>query len=171
MLNLLITKRNLKKAFDLTRLDRHSHGSFSSYFKYNKTQGIKVLISPGHPSIKSLRKSNIWRAATRENTLLKKAKKLYQFIPISYGVVPIRIGKKYYPGIVMQHINGKLLCKDEMTTGTNLKTKITLRKMLYKLGIIHNDLHGANIILCSDTNKYYVLDFDPEFIQIFKELL
>lgn len=164
MTNMIFEKRNLTRAINLTHYDSFSGGAFSAYYKLNPSQGIKVLISPGHKTIKSLRRSNVWRLATKENKLLKNCKKRYQYIPHSYGVFPVKIVNHYYVGIIMQHINGKLLCKVATTTGANLKIKTNLRKALHKHGIYHEDLHGANIIFCEDTKKHYILDFDSTLV-------
>lgn len=161
----MLLYRNLKKAINLTGRTINSGGAFSSYYKYNKTQGIKVLYSDGHRSIKALRNSQVWKRATRENTLLRKCKQRYYYIPQTFGVYPIKIGYKYYPGIVMQHIHGFFL---EANETDNPEADIVLKKLhrqLSRKGIYHGDLHGENVIV-TETNTCYVIDFTYDLIEL-----
>lgn len=157
-------ERNLKRSINLTGLNSYSNGAFCSYYLYNATQGIKVFYSDGHKTIKALRKSRVWKRATKENSTIKKCKLRYYYIPEAYGTYPIKIRDRYYPGIVMQHIYGKTL--SEMNYSDDIWKHIinvTTRALKYR-GIQHDDLHKGNIIWNIDTKRYYVLDFTPEYI-------
>lgn len=159
--------RNLKKSINLSGKRIRSGGAFSSYYKLNKTQGIKVLYSDGHKSVKALRNSLVWRRATKENTLLRKCKQRYFNIPHSYGVSPVKIGKCYYPGIMMQHIDGILLTYLETIQDTDKQIiSEKLSNVLSKVGIYHNDLHWGNIILAKDKITYYVIDFTYDLVEL-----
>jgi RIO-like serine/threonine protein kinase len=168
--NPVITTRNLKRCIKLDQQSSYAGGAFSTYFKYNSTQGIKVLYSQGHRSIKALRRSNVWRSATKEHSLLKKCKHLYHKIPKTYGVWPIKIAGIYYPGIVMEHIHGIMLETHGLNKklnwdGVNAIIK-SIDKTLKKYDIYHGDLHSQNIMINAYTNDYYILDFDPQFVGI-----
>lgn len=162
----MIVKRNLKRSINLTYYNTDVGGAFSSYYKYNDTQGIKVIYSTGYKTIKQLRKSKYWRLATLENTLLKKCGQRYKNIPKTYGVFPIRVNNKFYPGIVMQHIKGYTLDKSCMTEEEKWKLKNDLLNSLKRKGIIHHDLHYNNVMVCSDTHTYYVIDFTVGLITL-----
>lgn len=163
----MIQKRNLKRSLNLSGRTPYSGGAFCSYFQYNDTQGIKVLFTDGYTRIKSLRKSMVWRHATLENSYLRKCGARVDNIPKAYGVYPIKIGRKYYPGIVMQHINGHTL---KQARGLTVEQKYELRDKLsialQKKNIRHHDLHLSNIIVCSDSKKYYVIDFTVGLITL-----
>lgn len=155
--------RNLKKSINLTGYNNLSGGAFSNYYKYNNSQGIKVLYSDGHKTIKALRKSRVWQRATKENTTLKKCRQRYSFIPNAYGVFPIKIGKYYYPGICMQHISGITLNSLSKNNSDEwLKIYKNIDRCLRKRGIYHDDLHPGNIMLSN--NVYYVIDFTHDLI-------
>lgn len=163
-------KRSLKRSINLTGLSPNSGGAFSSYFQYNSTQGIKVLYSDGHKTIKSLIKSKVWQRATKENTLLRKCKQRYNNIPKTYGVYPIKAGLYYYPGIVMQHINGKTLHDARQYNSKQRQDIINkIYHALEKRGILHLDLHRGNVMICKDTNNYYVIDFTFDLVEIYNE--
>ncbi len=158
----LLIHRNLKKSINLTGRNIDSHGAFSSYYKYNDTQGIKVLYSDGHTTIQCLRKSQVWRRATKENKLLRKCKERWYNIPQAFGVFPIKIGRHYYPGIVMQHIYGKTLHDSHHSFEKKIEIINTVNMDLIERGIYHDDLHKGNIIVNNGT--YYVIDFTYDLI-------
>lgn len=152
---------NIYKSINFTGRKNFSGGTFGGYYKYSKNIGIKVLYSNGHKTIISLKNSRVWRRATKENTLLKKCKKRYGFIPNGFGVFPIKIGKYYYPGICMEHIHGKTLY-DIAPKADHSQLIISIDKALRKQGIYHDDLHKGNIILSNDC--YYIIDFTYDLI-------
>lgn len=161
------SKRNLKKSINLTGQSAHADGAFCNYFKYNEEEGIKVLYSDGHKTIQSLRNSNVWRRATKEHKLLVKCKERYHNIPGSFGVFPIKIGKYYYPGIVMQHIPGKMLhMHPSYDSDRKHEIILLLHKELKKVGIHHDDLHGGNILVddCDVGVVYWIIDFTYDLI-------
>jgi RIO-like serine/threonine protein kinase len=165
----LIINRNLKKSLNLTGYSIHSSGAFCSYFKYNDTQGIKVLYSDGYRSIKALRRSLLWRRATKESTLLKKCKERLLSkgftslnIPKTYGVHVIKVGKLYYPGIVMQHITGNTANCIPVENWDSVRD--TINKQLRRKGIYHSDIHKGNVIWNDEENTWYVLDFTFDLV-------
>lgn len=163
-----MSRRIRKQALNLNDLNMLEQGVFSGYYKLSETHGLKLLQCPGYTSIKKLRRSRLWRFATRESTLLKQASKRVNFTPKFFETVPVKCDYLYFPGIIMQHIEGKLVvdCYKGATRDLILNE---LRDKLEHAGIYHDDLHGGNAIVCSKTNKHYVIDFTPDFIEIENE--
>lgn len=161
-----MAKRIRKRAIDLDGLKMTEEGVFSGYYKLNEIQGLKVLQCEGYTSIKKLRKSRMWRHATRESSILKKVQKRVTFTPKFFETVPVKYGRYFFPGILMQHIEGELLCSYYRNKDERESILEELQDKLEEFDIIHEDLHGGNAIFCKELNMIYVIDFTPEFIEI-----
>lgn len=167
-----MAKRIRKHSLNLTEKNSFGHdgeGAFSHYYKLNDTQGLKVLFGLGYSSIKKLRTSRDWRNATRESTLIKKASKRVNFTPKFFETVPVKIKNIYYAGIIMQHIEGKRVESYYTTKTERRKVLRNLCNSLENAGIIHDDLHEENAIVCSKSLIHYVIDFSPDFVEILDE--
>lgn len=164
----LFWKRNLKHSLNLTKISPYGDGAFSTYFNLNGTLGAKVMYCRGFTSIKRLRKSRIWRVTTAENTLLRKSRKRYSLIPHTYGVQPVKISNRYFPAIIMEHIEGKVLWKYTKSEKEYSRIRHHLERKLEQQGIFHSDLHEGNIIVQKDGDSiiYYIIDFTPECVFI-----
>lgn len=163
---LILLDGNVAKTLNLTQVKEHGSGVYGVYYKLNVKQGVKVIGDRGHKTIKKLKASLVWRHATKETSLLRRCRKLYNLIPKSYGTVPVKIKNCYYPGIVMQHLDGDVL--SDITSPS--KGDIICTEIIHKLedvGIFHDDLHSSNVI--SLNNKYYVIDFSPYHVEISNE--
>ncbi len=154
------------KTLNLTQAKEHGSGVYGVYYKLNVKQGVKVVGDKGHKTVKKLKSSAVWRHATKETTLLRRCKKLYNLIPKSYGTVPVKIKDRYYPGIVMQHIDGDILFDIMPMAKSNIICDALVKK-LEDVGIFHDDLHSSNVISCN--NKYYVIDFSPYHVKVSNE--
>lgn len=161
-----MSRKIRKQALNLKNLIMLERGVFSGYYKLSETHGLKLLQCPGYTSIKKLRRSRLWRFATRESTLLKKAQQRVDFTPKFFETVPVKCDYLYFPGIIMQHIEGKLV--SDYYKGKAIRETVMdeLKDKLEKAGIYHDDLHCGNAIVCSKSNKHYVIDFTPDFIEI-----
>lgn len=161
-----------KRALDISGYQALAEGAFSYYYKLNKTQGLKVLRDEGYKTIKSLRKSRDWTYATRESTLLRKARRKVSFIPRFFETVPVKLDGVYYAGIILEHIEGKLAMDyypDNSHDNPNEEWIEVRDKLLDKLAdnhIYHDDLHSENVIICANSKVHYVIDFSPDFVDI-----
>lgn len=160
-------------------------GSFGTYFKLSSIRGLKVLNQEGdgiygEPSQWHLMRSLEWKHAKEEYAALKVAAKCGH-TPKPYGVAIIkcRYDGRYHAGIVMQHIDGKLLSDLSAKDKAHLMTQICegvsdrdvydvvgsfLYEKLESVGVVHDDLHCANIIVKKNKGQYkpYAIDFTAE---------
>lgn len=151
---------------DITRLDKTDYGAFSAYYKLDEKQGLKLMECDGYTSIKKLRNSRIWRHTAREANLLRKARKRVAFVPTVFETIPVKFKTLYYPGILMEHIEGVLGCEYYKTKSDFNYMREMLENELEKQLIYHDDLHWGNVIVNKQTQKHYVIDFTPEFVEI-----
>jgi len=171
----LSTKPKIKR--NLTKLKAFASGAYSKYHRLRKKLGIKVLRHYAKLlTIAKLKKSLVWKAALMEAQDMRRARRRAHLSPKCYGVVPIKKGTKWYPGILVEHIDGirlqdlkrKSLKKSEQKKWFP-KSKIEryLFSMLEIAGIECLDFHNQNIIV-SIKNRAIVsikiVDFSPDTV-------
>ena len=106
--------------------DRHAprgSGGSASYYKLTNAIGIKVHEADGPwKSVQTLRKSPIWKKAKDEMNMLNTAKKRIRRVPRVYKYVPVKYGRQYTVGIIMQHIDCVTLKRNRQiwTTKNNI---------------------------------------------------
>lgn len=153
--------------YRLFKTDRHSRvfsgiingingpsGVDGVYIKLNDKLGIKIL-----------RCTDI-DMAVKEANYLRIANTKTDKVPKCYGVKLIKVKNQdfYRVGILMEHLGDVIL--DSLSL-PGKKERLIIKQhedYLRKLGIIHKDIHTGNIMV--KDNKYYVIDFGPERIEI-----
>jgi tRNA A-37 threonylcarbamoyl transferase component Bud32 len=140
--------------------NKGSKGCFGRYVKLGKGKGVKLLHGQCE-SLKELKNSDLWEAATEEAYLLRKAFKS-GVVPRCYGVVPVKTRKGYRVGIILQHLGDITLAKigDRIGWDTVEIVSEMLSEKLLEVGVEHGDLHCSNIM--RHKGKYYAIDFSPE---------
>ena len=154
--------------FDVKDLKNAGEGAFGTYYKISSVRGVKVLACSGYGTIAEAKRSYSWREAKKEYKLLRKAYKT-NYSPKPHGLAIVKDGDKYRVGIVMQHISGKEYDDVDGPTHQKLNKRYQdgvsdfLSNKLRKVGIVHDDLHGSNIIIkkIGSRLKPYVIDFSP----------
>ena len=155
-------------------------GAYSVYYRRGKI-GIKVLRTDfryfgtgGYKSMRSLKRSFMWREALKEYNLMKKAEDS-GLVPIPYCVKPVRLGKRFYPAIFMEHIQGTRF--DFFCDGFNRKEFCEAEKVLKakemaltRYGVDHVlDSGGGNAIVVESIGrkiiKVKLIDFSPGVCQ------
>jgi hypothetical protein len=169
------TKPKIKRNF--TKLKASATGAYSKYYYIRRKLGIKVLRHHAKLlTIAQLKKSLVWKAALMEAQDMRTARRRTHLSPKCYGIVPIKKGTKWYPGILVEHIDGirlqdlkrKSLKKSEQKRWFP-KSKIEkhLFNKLETVGIECLDFHNQNIIV-SIKNKAItsikIVDFSPDTI-------
>jgi hypothetical protein len=160
-------------------------GAYSVYFR-NRSIGIKVLRTSyhgrfgigGYKSPKRVRLSPAWQDAIDEFAALRIADSTGH-TPIPYCVRVVRLGKKYYPAILMEHINGMPLGDFCYSQGlTPAQERLIYRGLdeiekvlLQRCGIDHSfDSGGNNAIVAEHrgnrVKRLKLIDFSPGLIEI-----
>lgn len=145
------------------------NGSYGEYYRLPNGKGLKVLSVPGEARMDNLLESGRWQEAVIEAENLKKAERS-KVVPKCYGVVAVRMGKLYYPGILMEHIRGIMLSDiaDDVYAQISDQAYPLLREKLKKLKMVHMDLHDENIIVQEARDgsfKFFAIDFGPNSIR------
>lgn len=167
----------MRQALDLTGRKPRAKGSFSAYYRLPRGKGVKVIcdITKGAPSIERLMTSTDWRMALREAKDIKKAQKS-KHSPRCYGVKPVKRGRKWFPGIFVEHINGIRLgslkrshLNKQQQKKWFPKSKIAehLFSVLEDFGVFCQDFHDQNIIVVVRKKKVKSIkwvDFSPDTI-------
>lgn len=151
-------------------------GVYGSYFKLNKTRGIKVFTHLKKKDPNEIINKKSFRMVKKEfknqNMIYKK---LPHFVPKAFKVVIVQISPKYYaPAIIMSHVEGKPLYKtipkrkQAIMVGNKIKhislyerglpVEKFLANKLKSVGFRHGDLHLNNIIL-TQNHKLKMIDF------------
>lgn len=158
-----------------------SKGVYGRYFKISSRIGIKIL-GKGYKKFSSVFKKYILNNAHLESMLLKKAE-LSGISPKFAKAIIVSYQGLFYPGIKMEHINGKTLfeidpyfdikknyvnkngklLKEHSKNST--KVSLYLNNKLKKFGIKNRDIHLNNIII-SKSGKIKIIDFSPEWISL-----
>lgn len=156
-------------------------GSQGCYVKYSKNKGVKIILNDLNgkycniTSEEELMNHPIWWETQKEYEYLNQSYKS-SITPKVYLITAIKINNLYYPGIVMQHIQGDPLyiakpmkkLKEQVDkygkilSYNNIKNGIPLldfiKKTLKKFKIQHLDLNSSNILV-TKSNKIKVIDF------------
>ena len=173
-INYLSIKR-YRKGLDFSDA-RVPSGAYSVYYRFGNL-GIKVLRTDfryfglgGYKSVRSLKRSFMWREALREYNLMKRAENS-ELTPIPYCVKPVRLGLRYYPAIFMEHIVG--VSFDSFCQGFGRKALREAEKVLKAkektlmcYGVDHVlDSGGSNAIVVESIGKRIIkvklIDFSP----------
>jgi len=167
------SKSKSKSKCSTIRLKRGSDesGAFSHYYRLSQRIGIKVIrayeawcFQDPLATVKELKQSLLWKQALEEVRLLRKARKS-KVVPRCYRLVPVKVSEGFYPGIVMQHINGELLRDRHTDTPVQEEIKDQLKEQLAQAGLLMGDLHICNVIVDSK-EKCWAIDFSPSFVEV-----
>ncbi len=150
-------------------------GLFGKYFQLSKNKGVKIF-GRGFLSKERVINSKQMTNAIKEASLLKISEKS-NLSPKFYSVTIAKYKNKFYPAIVMQHINGTNAIElwEKHGSFSIKKGKLSLspkgqepakfaKKVLLKNKINHKDLHYNNIIV-TKKNNIKVIDFSPSWVQ------
>lgn len=158
---------NSKYAGKIAKLEiGNKHGSFGYYLKVGKNVGVKLigrcrlwnatLRDTAFKSEREVKQSIVWKKAKREAKLLKMAEKS-KLSPKFYEVGIYKVGKYFFPGIVMQHFNGrKSTWRDEVMDD--------LIDRLYEFGIRYRDHNPDNFL--KTAKGWRVIDFSADYTKI-----
>lgn len=150
-------------------------GSFGSYYRINKFNGIKI-IGRGFKQLKSLLNSKTYQDAYFEFFAYKTLEKS-KITPKRVDFIIAKKNGRYYPAIKMQHIAGEILYSYQIRTKKqkhNSKYKTTkirekFNNKIKKIGVIHKDIHEGNIIV--QKNKFKLIDFTYQYYRFTKKSL
>jgi len=143
---------------------KSSKGSYGSYFKLNRSKGVKVLRG-SFKSIIAAMNSRKMEAAIQERDYLNKAYNSHDPIsPYCHGVTLIQSGSNIRIGIVMQHLGEMTLRNCVLNEDEKDEIIESLEHMLLERGIDHRDLHEDNVMI--KDGKYYAIDFSPDYITL-----
>lgn len=161
-----------------------SKGLYGKYFKLSNKLGVKIL-GRGFKKIINVFKKYGLNDAYLESLILNKAT-LSGISPKYSKVVVVSHKGLFYPGIKMEHINGKTLYQIDPyfnieknyvnkkgfllkeNVKKSIKLSLFLKEKLKKAGIKNRDIHLNNIIV-SKSGKVKVIDFSPEWITFSKK--
>lgn len=150
------------------------HGAFGIYYKISNKLGVKVYKPSwyklaGRKDKQSLiYYSETWKNAIKEfNTLVQVQES--GFAPIPYAIKPIRVGRKWYAAIFMEHINGRVCdCTEWLEDLDGQMRSILKRSIREKVNILRTkfdctifDHDGNNMILTPDFQIKFI-DFGSE---------
>lgn len=127
-------------------------GCNGAYFPIGYGIGVKVYTScDGFKTPEKARQSWLWWCAARSFNNLKKAKDS-GFTPRPYGMTTVRCDGKYYPAVVMQHIEG--------SNPVSSRGLCQLASRLEKYGLTSTGDIGCHNAIRSKTGKLYLVDAD-----------
>ena len=128
----------------------YASGGFGSYYRISKQTGVKIIRDNYFTSLKDLNS-----VIEKNDSVIKEASIGILADQLTKGIEIVKIGKKYYLGIVQKHF------EQTNTYDLSVKDFDKIRKSLKKKNVIHGDLHEGNILFKSKSN-YKVIDFDPD---------
>lgn len=128
-------------------------GCTGAYFSVGHGVGVKVYNSyqGGFKTPEKARQSWVWFCAARSLNNLRKAAPS-GFTPKPYGMTVVRADGKYYPAVVMQHIEGG--------SPTSSRGLFQLASRLVKYGLSNTGDIGIHNAIKSKTGKVYLVDAD-----------
>jgi tRNA A-37 threonylcarbamoyl transferase component Bud32 len=137
-------------------------GVYGKYVPISNTRGVKILKAK-FSSLKRLYRSEKYYRATEEVNMLKVLNaRNCDFVPKCYGLRIIQVGKNYHIGILLQHLGNVQLNDLRLENGRDERIWNRIEKQIEKFGFSHSDIHTSNIMFYK--NKYWLIDFSPEFI-------
>ncbi len=140
-------------------------GAYGRYVKINARMGVKVIVASGDDPFKTAadcEASRNYERAKAEFELLREGRKRTRLVPMPYAVGCFKARRYFFPCIFMEHIPGR---RYEFDAYENKKI-MALGDKLEKLGIIHGDLHGYNVIFDSKQRHWRPIDFGPNDVEI-----
>lgn len=153
----------MREFLTLRKPRRSSSGSFGTYFKVSRDVGVKLIRSKyKHRTVQGLKRSEVWGQAVDEAAALKQAEDS-GFTPAFYELIPIKIGKFYFAGLVMEHFDGQEYelarpWDEDMKSHSILKWISDAQKTLNRLGVSHNDIHSQNVLVLKN-GRMVLVDF------------
>lgn len=147
-------------------------GCFGSYIRLDKTKGVKVY---GYKTKEGTRSYTTKKDTDTSNveddfSLLQDLNAVTKLVPEAIEIVKVKIGRFWYPGLVMEHIAGKTLrqaCKDK-TRRYSIQERIKGR-FQSETGYRHRDMHTGNIMYNDRTGEARVIDIDVNYIDYMGE--
>jgi len=163
-------------------------GSFGAYAKHGN-HGIKVIArsryaadvqdSAGFKSRAACLDSEAFKKAKREAVLLKKAGKLSTLPPKFYEVGVYKIGKRWYAGIIMEHIKGYSAEHIKRHYVRPFRGKRWWDKQeqvmndviawLRDCGIEYKDRNPLNFMRDTKRRCWRIIDFTPGWVKFLKD--
>jgi predicted Ser/Thr protein kinase len=171
---------------ELAKMPQDKKGLFGTYTLVDKDTGVKIFYHLGltikelwsNKTLDSVRVPENWNSVLDEAIILKQAQ-TSNISPKYYGFNIVKVRNKYYPAILMEHIEGKnlvewqfkqfLVKSGKIVPVKNQKNihiyegeiQIHIRETLAKVQVSHNDLHYNNVFISKD-KTIQVIDFTSD---------
>lgn len=137
-----------------------SSGFYGRYYQLSSKRGIKInyaeFDNTDDPNFSAL--LNIIK---KDATNLKIARKRFRFVPKFYAIRILTINGKIRIGIEMQHLGNKTASSAKISYDHD-----SIYSTLKKRGIVHTDIHAANLMWYK--NRIWVIDLDSSHVTIHK---
>lgn len=159
-------------------------GTAGSYYRLSQNTGIKIFNYPttfiegGRESLDKLKKAPSFKNAQKE---FKNGKISYSRFKNSCKMIKFTYVKnlnddKYYPAIILEHVQGRELSELPFSKKVYIgKHKTTvedaesyLRSLLRKKGLLNQDVHSGNLIACKRGNRFQVMMIDFGYFKILR---
>lgn len=136
------------RTLDLKNRTTRAIGCFAGYFRLSKRRGVRVY-GAGDPCVgftgdcAEFKYQVHFGEAQADYKLMKQIQ--CSITPKVYEIVAVKLKGLWYPGIIMEHVEGKHLnnfLKDE--SGDDLMRRV-FTEFSDRTGYIHEDLHGYNV--------------------------
>lgn len=154
-----------------------AQGGYAKYYQIDKKIGVKVYHCKGYQTVDKLFNSRKWVDALTEYVYYQEAQLNTKMSPQNVSIVIVKKNKRYYPGIMMEHIDGiayedyrrwgmKLfVTKEGLVTPQKEENSQELRMYVKKTlenqaKIKYMDKNFQNYIIES-SGKIRVIDFTP----------
>ena len=138
-------------------------GAFGQYKKLSSRRGVKMLHGE-FDTKKELLTSRDWELAKKELSFIQQASK-FNIAPKGYKVVPVRVdGCGWKAGIVMQHLNGRVMSYSAWERQEEKREKI-IEILRNKARLYRSDNHSENFMVVGKRKKIYMVDFSPSCVR------
>jgi hypothetical protein len=154
------------KTINLRRRTTRLYGAYAKYFRLSPRRGVKVYGSVrdlfaerGVPTKREINydevKGDFWLMKCIECPITPKA----------YRIVAVKLKGLWFPGIVMEHVDGVDAAKYTKYNEKNTDTLLVHIGENFKrlTGYRHEDLNRYNVLLQRKTGTYKVIDITTDY--------
>jgi len=158
------------KTLDLKNRRTSLFGAYSAYFRLSKRRGVKVYNAgefPHNAAICEYRADIDFSQVETDFEFIRRIE--CHIVPKAYKIVAVKLKGLWYPGIILEHVDGVHL--DKLTPGRGILKNQTCEELMRDIstifakltGYIHYDLNGYNVIFQRKAKTFKVIDLCLEY--------
>jgi hypothetical protein len=150
------------RAINLKQRKSNKYGAYATYFQLSPRRGVKVYglsewVNSGQDSIDEVDFCEV----EQDFSFIKQIK--CEITPGAREIVAVKVYGRWYPGIILDHVDGVHLDEIDGVNEGALLTQVH-QAFMRLTGHIHNDLHTYNVLFNKKTMKFKVIDLTVEAV-------